>query len=208
MARLKLGRAKYYPPGKVSSLPGRRSPPNRAAYVKQVSAWARKRGWPILADVLSPLRHARELSSQIVSHYDLILRSSKHLAESAPRSGHSARAAADELKSCAAGWGQLHAPLLIVHDGPENVDPLHRPAHYWRTTGFATWSALDPKAPIRRQNLIWPAGRQLETKAAEVCCETTGLTADWLFEGRAGVDAVAQIAGRYAGFRRQLHAGA
>ena len=71
------------------------------------------------------MRHAPELSAQIIGHYDLILRSPKHLANLTPE-------AVIQLgplpasKVLRAWLGQLHAPVLIIHDEPDNVDPLHR----------------------------------------------------------------------------------
>lgn len=160
---------------------GPAQPADRATYIKQISAWARKRGWPILADALSPLRHAKELSAQIVGHYDLILRSSKHLANLCPE-------AVIQLgplptsKTLRSWLGQLPMPVLIMHDGPDNVDPLHRPAHHWPAS-ISQLTMLDAKPPTPAKPYLnrW---RQLEAKAVESLAKRLAAT-EWLFEGRA-----------------------
>jgi 2-succinyl-5-enolpyruvyl-6-hydroxy-3-cyclohexene-1-carboxylate synthase len=127
------------------------------------------------------LRHARKLSSQIIGHYDLILRSPPHLANLAP-------AAVIQLgplptsKVLRAWLGQLRAPTLIVHDGPENVDPLHRGAHYWRGP-LAQLSVADakPPAPEKAYRERW---RQMESAAAGAVAKRLGAL-ETMFEGNA-----------------------
>jgi 2-succinyl-5-enolpyruvyl-6-hydroxy-3-cyclohexene-1-carboxylate synthase len=160
---------------------GPAQPANRAQYVKQLAAWAKRRGWPILADALSPLRHAPELSAQIIGHYDLILRSPRHLANLTPE-------AVIQLgplpasKVLRAWLGQLHAPVLIIHDEPDNVDPLHRPAYYWRGP-LAQLSASDarPPEPDKAYRERW---RQIERAAADALAKRFGALAT-IFEGKA-----------------------
>jgi 2-succinyl-5-enolpyruvyl-6-hydroxy-3-cyclohexene-1-carboxylate synthase len=160
---------------------GPAQPANRAQYVKQVAAWAKRRGWPILADALSPLRHARELSAQMVGHYDLILRSPKHLANLAPEAV--IQLGPLPTSKVLRGWlGQLHAPTLIIHDGPENVDPLHRGAHHWRGP-VAQLSQADarPPAPDKAYRERW---KKVERATAEAMGKHFG-TLESLFEGKA-----------------------
>ncbi len=187
------------PPAKVCAQPGKvgarevlaaregiiiagpAQPADRAAYVKHAAAWARKRGWPILADALSPLRHARELAPQIISHYDTLLRSQKHLANFRPEA--IIQLGPLPTSKVLRGWlGQLPAPLLIVQDGPDNVDPLHRPAQYWRTP-VSQLMMLDAKPPpsVRPYVARW---RQLDDRATEQFAKRLS-AAEGMFEGRA-----------------------
>jgi len=173
-------RAVLRAPGGVI-IAGPAQPADRAQYVKQAAAWARRRGWPILADALSPLRHARELSGQVIGHYDLILRSSKHLANLAPEAV--IQLGPLPTSKVLRGWlGQLHAPVLMAHDGPDNVDPLHRPAHYFRGS-LAQLSAWDAKPPTP-DKVYGARWKKLEVAATESLAKKFGAM-DLLFEGKA-----------------------
>ncbi len=160
---------------------GPAQPADRERYVKQLAGCAKRRGWPILADALSPLRHAPELASQIIGHYDLILRSPKHSANLPPE-------AVIQLgplptsKVLRAWLGQWHAPTLIIHDGPDNVDPLHRGAHYWRGS-LAQLSTADAKPPAadKAYRARW---RQREGAAADAVAQRFAAL-EPLFEGKA-----------------------
>jgi 2-succinyl-5-enolpyruvyl-6-hydroxy-3-cyclohexene-1-carboxylate synthase len=160
---------------------GPAQPGDGARYVKVATAWAKRLGWPVLADALSPLRHAPGLKAQVIGHYDLILRSSKHLANLTPE-------AVIQLgplptsKVLRAWLGQLHAPVLIAHDGPDNVDPLHRPVHYWRGP-VAQLPGGDAKTPVADKAYAarW---RQSEKLAAEAVAQRFSAQ-DELFEGKA-----------------------
>jgi len=159
---------------------GPAQPANPAQYIKQVAAWARKTGWPILADVLSPLRHAPELSSLVVSHYDLILRSQKNLANLTPEAV--IQLGPLPTSKVLRGWlSHLPVPTLIVHDGADNVDPLHRPVHYWRS-GTANLIALASKqAPANKAYLSrW---LRLEKATTEAYAKKFSAL-DSLFEGK------------------------
>jgi len=160
---------------------GPAQPANRALYIKQVAAWAKRRGWPILADALSPLRHARELAGQIVGHYDLILRSPKHLANLAPEAV--IQLGPLPTSKVLRGWlGQLHAPTLIIHDGPDNVDPLHRGAQYWR--GAVAQLALLDASPLAFDQAYRERWRKVERATAEAMAKHFGAL-ETLFEGKA-----------------------
>ncbi len=160
---------------------GPAQPADRTMYIKQVTAWARRRGWPILADALSPLRHARELSAQVISHYDLILRSSKHLANLVPEA--IIQLGPLPTSKVLRGWlGQLHAPVLIAHEGPENVDPLHRPVHHWRGS-LAQLAAWDAKPPVP-DKACFTRWKKLEATATDALAKRF-LTDNSLFEGKA-----------------------
>ena len=159
-------------PAQPTSLPG---------YLDLVGRWARKTGWPILADALSPLRHDSKLVGQIVSHYDLILRSPKHLTNLTPEAViHLGPLPTSKVLR---NWlGQLHVPTLMVHDGPDNVDPLHRPVYNWRA-GLGQLHEIGLRlATCNKANLArW---KKLDTAAAESIAKRFS-SFDTLFEGKA-----------------------
>jgi len=150
-------------------------------YLSLVGTFARKTGWPILADALSPLRHDPKLSGQIISHYDLILRSQKHLTNLTPEAViHLGPLPTSKVLRT---WlGNLHVPTLIIHDGPDNVDPLHRPVHNWRA-GVGHLHELGARlaAPNKANLTRW---KKLNTAAAETIAKRFG-SMDTLFEGKA-----------------------
>lgn len=66
--RLRLG-------GRGLIAAGQVRPSDPVAYAKAVGQIARKLGWPVLADALSPLRHHAHLVPNLVTTYDLVARS-------------------------------------------------------------------------------------------------------------------------------------
>jgi len=64
---------------------GPAAPEDTAFYVERICAISRSTGWPILADVLSPLRQNAPADITIVSTYDSILRSASKARELTPR---------------------------------------------------------------------------------------------------------------------------
>jgi len=64
---------------------GPAAPEDTDFYVERICAISRSTGWPILADVLSPLRQNAPEDVTIVSTYDLILRSASKAQELTPR---------------------------------------------------------------------------------------------------------------------------
>lgn len=64
---------------------GPASPEDPDFYVERICAISRSTGWPILADVLSPIRQNAPSDVTVVSTYDLILRSAAKAQELTPR---------------------------------------------------------------------------------------------------------------------------
>ncbi|MEY4939431.1 MAG: hypothetical protein RIQ93_1166 [Verrucomicrobiota bacterium] len=95
-----------------------------AAYARTVGELARKLGWPVLADALSPVRHYGEGAPNVVTAYDAILRN---------------RSAAERLKPetvlCLGGWptskilrswlDASDAPTWLMSERMDNRDALH-----------------------------------------------------------------------------------
>ncbi|HTJ79119.1 MAG TPA: 2-succinyl-5-enolpyruvyl-6-hydroxy-3-cyclohexene-1-carboxylic-acid synthase [Rariglobus sp.] len=101
---------------------GTDAPADPAAYVKKVGELAEGLGWPVLADVLSPVRHLAAFP--VVTAYDTILRNAAVARDLAPRT-----------VLCLGGWptskvlrGWMEASgaeVLLVASDEANRDALH-----------------------------------------------------------------------------------
>jgi 2-succinyl-5-enolpyruvyl-6-hydroxy-3-cyclohexene-1-carboxylate synthase len=171
--RLRLG-------GRGVIVAGLVRPRDPVAYAKAVGRIARKLGWPVLADALSPLRHYAQLVPHLVTTYDLIARSPSLTAQLQP----------DQV--------------LCLHDWPTS-----KALRQWLQTGdhevtFVSAHAQNPDALHSRSRLLrchveslagmieaggkprgWLAGwleteRKLSRRLARAVAATAGL-----FEARA-----------------------
>lgn len=103
---------------------GPANPRDDAGYIEAVRQFAEGMGWPILADALSPLRHAGPMGVPVVSAYDAILRNDKLSRDLVPR-----------YVVCLEGWPtskglrswleQSQAEMILVADTQHNRDALH-----------------------------------------------------------------------------------
>ncbi|MFA5262791.1 MAG: 2-succinyl-5-enolpyruvyl-6-hydroxy-3-cyclohexene-1-carboxylic-acid synthase [Opitutaceae bacterium] len=94
-------------------------------YVKEVCAVARRLGWPILADALSPLRHHASSAPALVAHYDSLLRSPALAQRLKPE----AVLILEGLPTSRIlrGWldGMAGVPMLLLSESAENRDAQH-----------------------------------------------------------------------------------
>ena len=103
---------------------GPAQPADPAAYAAAVGDIARRLGWPVLADGLSPLRHYANVVPQLVTTYDAIL-----------RNANAAERLRPESVLCLGGWPTskvlrewlqtADAPTLLVSERGDNRDALH-----------------------------------------------------------------------------------
>ncbi len=94
------------------------------SYAAAVGEIARKLGWPVLADGMSPARHHAALVPHLVTTYDAIL-----------RDGQAAERLRPEAVLCLDDWPtskvlrgwleQADAPMWLASTRPENRDSLH-----------------------------------------------------------------------------------
>ncbi len=86
---------------------------------------ARRLGWPVLADVLSPLRQFPADTPALICHYDAILRSGQAAARLRP----DAVLVLGGLPTSKVlrGWLESHSgvPTLVLSERADNRDPLH-----------------------------------------------------------------------------------
>jgi 2-succinyl-5-enolpyruvyl-6-hydroxy-3-cyclohexene-1-carboxylate synthase len=143
--------------------------------------WLKERGWPVLADVLNPLRQAAEAGGPLMSHYDLILRSKKNWPRLKPEALvqigplPTSKVLREWLKS-------LEVPVLVLHEGPENVDALHQRAVRWRgNAGLLFFSGGEAVKGAPAYLREWQG---LENKCKAAVTKRFAAT-DWLFEGKA-----------------------
>jgi 2-succinyl-5-enolpyruvyl-6-hydroxy-3-cyclohexene-1-carboxylate synthase len=113
-------------------------------YISAVSEIARRLGWPVLADALSPVRQHLERIPNVVTTYDVVLRN---------------EAAAERLKPeailCLGGWPTSkvlrrwietsNAATWLVTERPDNRDALHARARHV-ALGLPMLASLLPSA--------------------------------------------------------------
>jgi 2-succinyl-5-enolpyruvyl-6-hydroxy-3-cyclohexene-1-carboxylate synthase len=142
-----------------------------AAYVSKVGEIAAVSGWPVLADVLSPVRHQGAVSA-VVAAYDVILRNAEQ-----------ARTLVPEMVLCLGGWptskvlrGWLEtcgAEVWIVSENTAaNLDALHG-----RTRRIqASVTSLMPERGLPVDEAY--AQGWLDAEAAAACQLVKGLQAE------------------------------
>ncbi|HEY3757423.1 MAG TPA: 2-succinyl-5-enolpyruvyl-6-hydroxy-3-cyclohexene-1-carboxylic-acid synthase [Opitutaceae bacterium] len=155
---------------------GPSQPRDPAAFAAVVGSIARKLGWPVLADGLSPARNARETIPHLVTTYDAILRDTAIAPQLAP-----------ETVLCLGGWptskvlrqwlqGQK-AAIWLVSNRPDNRDALHGATRQIALSLRALAAALpdDGAAEVNEYRQRWEKfdgpvrgelDKRLETEAA------------------------------------------
>ncbi len=99
-------------------------PQDPAAYAAHILSLSAATGWPILADVLSPLRHHAPADAALVAGYDIILRESKVARDLNPRFVIALESwpTSKVLRS----WLEdSQAEMLMISERPGSRDALH-----------------------------------------------------------------------------------
>lgn len=97
------------------------------AFADAVAMLADKLGWPVLSDVLNPLRGHASDSTALICHYDAFLRQPDQLDSLAPTA--ILQIGALPTSKVLRGWlGSQDAVSFLLTDRPVNTDPLHRVA--------------------------------------------------------------------------------
>jgi 2-succinyl-5-enolpyruvyl-6-hydroxy-3-cyclohexene-1-carboxylate synthase len=108
---------------------GPAQPGNVETYVRSVAEIARRLGWPVLADALSPVRQHIGAIPNVVTTYDIVLRNENAAARLKP-----------EVVLCLGAWPtskvlrswveESGAVVWMVTDRPDNRDALHTRARH------------------------------------------------------------------------------
>lgn len=149
---------------------GPSQPRDPSAFAGVVGEIARKLGWPVLADGLSPARNAGDRIPFLVTTYDAILRDSAAASLLAP-----------ECVLCLGGWptskvlrqwlDNQRAPVWLVSNRPDNRDALHGGTRQIAISLRALAAALpeDPAAAGNAYRKLWeshelPARREMDSR--------------------------------------------
>ncbi len=171
--RLRLG-------GRGIIIAGQVRPADPVAYARAVGQIARKLGWPVLADALSPLRHHAHLVPSLVTTYDLIARSASLTGQLRP-----------DHVLCLHDWPTSKAlrqwlqagdvAVTLVSSHVQNPDALHNRTSLVRCHVETLNGAITAGAKPRGWLASWlDAERKLGRRLARAVAATEGR-----FEGRA-----------------------
>jgi len=171
--RLRLG-------GRGLIVGGQVRPADPAAYARAVGQIARRLGWPVLADALSPLRHHAHLVPNLVTTYDLIARSVTLTKQLRP-----------DHVLCLHDWPTSKAlrqwlqaddiAVTLVSSHLQNPDALHNRTRLVRCHVETLAGAITAGTRPRGWLASWlDTGSQLVRRLARELAATEGL-----FEGRA-----------------------
>lgn len=151
-----------------------------AAFAEAVAMISHKLGWPVLSDVLNPLRHHGGENAVIVAHYDSFLRETTHAEALTP----SAILQIGSLPTSKVlrGWlGSLDAVSFLSTSRPINTDPLHRIATPLYGDLHALAEQLEQQKRLDVWANAWVAAEQGASARIDSCMEAM----DTLFEGKA-----------------------
>lgn len=178
-------------PGVIVAGPSK-DPPGE--HVAAVAALAQALGWPVLADGLSPCRHAAEALPGLVSHYDLLLRSPRRAAQLAPEQVLQVGdlPTSKVLRAWLAGLDRL---TWVVSTLAADFDAARARATHLRLS-VAELAALAPSLPTLPEAVAWQRqwtsaeaamASRLDSRLAEAQGLFEGLVArhlvDWLPPG-------------------------
>lgn len=151
------------------------------AFVDAVAMISRKLGWPVVADVLNPLRHHSGENAAIIAHYDAFLRDSAY-AESLRPTAILQIGSLPTSKVLRAWLGSLDAVSFLCGLRPVNMDPLHRIATPIHGDAYALAEQLRHQEPVEGWAQAWIAAEQTVSESIEKRMECM----DMLFEGKVG----------------------
>ena len=149
------------------------------SFADAVALLSRKLGWPVISDVLNPLRgHAFE-NPALVVHYDAFLRN-EAIASTLNPTAVLQIGALPTSKVLRKWLGELDAVSFLLSDRPINTDPLHRVATFMHGSA----QVLAGHVPQQHDNSEWVGQwMKIETETSSRLNETLGQT-DAMFEGK------------------------
>lgn len=151
---------------------------------KSISLLERFLNWPVLADVLSPLRYHSEKPDALVTTYDFILANADLAKALKPvsvlqigRLPNSRR-----LNDCLENW---RTPSTILHPYGANLDPLHRPSQHLRVdledfvAAFERYCQAQGKTALQGNNRLAPSLIQPCAQPSGVELSTLAFKKQW-----------------------------
>lgn len=150
------------------------------AFADSVALLSQKLGWPVLSDVLNPLRGHGGENPALVTHYDALLQADAVPQLRAQTSAILQIGALPTSKRLRAWLGQLDAVSFLLSDRPVNTDPLHRVATVLRANAHTLAECL----PHARVDPDWIADWSAAEAAAAAPIDARLAAMEPLFEGK------------------------
>ncbi len=115
---------------------------DRAAYAEAVISMAHQLGWPVLADVLSPLRTHAHKDDPVVAHYDVLLRDKEWAARHRP--DFVLQFGDLPTSKVLRNWlREADAETLVIDSSYRNLDSLHARSKHLRLGDDAYAEPMD-----------------------------------------------------------------
>lgn len=159
---------------------GPAQPSDPSDYARSVGELARKLGWPVLADALSPLRNHADVVPHLVTIYDTILRNANAVERLRP-----------EIVLGLGGWPTskvlrawleaTDAPTWLISERADNRDALHGRTQHRAVSPVALAEALPVRTAASGYERLW-ASFEGKTRAA---LDARLAATTELFEGKA-----------------------
>lgn len=149
------------------------------SFASAIAAIAQKLGWPVLSDILNPLRGYLNEDRPFIGHYDSLLHSHKIVKKLKPTAV--LQIGPLPTSKILREWlAKLDAASFLLSDRPVNTDPLHRTATPLRGTAEAFDQSIHQQATDAKWIDDWVAAEKEAAAAVDSQLEQT----DELFEGK------------------------
>ena len=149
------------------------------SFAGNVLEMANKLGWPVLSDVLNPLRGYSNKYPALIAHYDILLRNNEFAANCMP-SAILQIGMLPTSKVLRRWLARIDAVSFLLSDRPVNLDPLHRVAVTLAGTAEALNSLIQPQETDSKWIEIW---KNPEQQVAATLDDQFEQTSE-LFEGK------------------------
>ena len=156
---------------------------NAAAFVDAINQLSKALGWPVLADVLNPLRAHAEDAHALITHYDVLLRDANRRPQLTPTAilqiGN-----LPTSKVLRAWLAKIDAATFLLPGRPINIDPLHRAATILQGDALNLAHTLSPQAADPNWQTRWQSAQSEATAQVDAklraCATLFGGKVPWL----------------------------